>query len=229
MAPEHQASDAGRGTSNAGRGASDAGRGTFVIHALGRSRTAWLADFLTYRYWTCLHEQAIYLRQPSDIKSFLTRPRMGYAETAASFGWPLLLHANPRLTQVVINRDPLEAGAAMVASYERVGIDCNKKKMQAIFERGARVLKKISALPGTLTLSYEELETEEGCRRVFEHCLPYTWDQAWWLHMKDVHVEVDLVRMVCYYWAHQEEIEAFKASCRREMFRVMRRQTVAVN
>jgi hypothetical protein len=31
----------------------------YLIFALPRSRTAWLAHFLTYRDWTCLHEHAI--------------------------------------------------------------------------------------------------------------------------------------------------------------------------
>jgi hypothetical protein len=195
---------------------------TFVIHALGRSRTAWLAKFLTYGDWTCLHEQVIHLRRIEDIAPMFSRPRTGYAETAASFGWPLILDANPDIVQVVVGRDPDEASAAMAASYARAGIGCDAAMMRAIFARGARVLEKISALPGVLTLSYEDLDTEECCRAVFEHCLPYDWDRAWWGHMRRQHVEADLAAMVAYYWAHREGVETFKALCRREMFRTVR-------
>jgi hypothetical protein len=195
---------------------------TFVIHALGRSRTAWLSQFLTYGEWTCLHEQVIQLRQLADIKPMFSRPRTGYAETAASFGWPLLRHANPDIAQVVIERDPQDACAAMAASYAGAGIGCDLEMMRRIFERGHRVLKRISALPGVLTLSYGDLATEEGCRAVFEYCLPYQWDRAWWLQMREQHVEADLTAMVAYYWAHRDGVENFKALCKRELMRLAR-------
>ena len=197
-------------------------RPPFIIHALGRSRTAWLSEFLTYRRWLCLHEQAIYLRHPAELPILFSRPNVGYAETAASFGWPLIRHARPDIIQVVIDRDPDEAGAAMMASYDRHGLRYDPGKMGSIFDRGHRVLRKISALPDVLTLSYADLDTEAGCRAVFEHCLPYAWDRDWWLRMRDRRVEADVPAIVDYYWRNRDGVENFKRLCKVQMMHLAR-------
>lgn len=194
----------------------------FIIHALGRSRTAWLAQFLSYGEWVCRHEQAIHMREVEDIGLFFRQRKTGTVETAASFGWPLIKHFAPRVRQVVVLREPSEAIDAMQTHYRRSGIPCNGEMMRSIFHRGAKVLSRISALPDVLTLSYRDLETEDGCKRVFEFCLPYAFDRAWWAEMRERHVDTDLAKIVSYYQANREAIERFKRLCKIEMFRVVR-------
>lgn len=194
----------------------------FIIHGLGRSRTAWLAEFLTYGEWACLHEQAPKLRTMEDLKAMLAQPKHGYSETAASFGWPLILNARPDIKQVVIRRDTQDAIAAMQQNYERNGLEFDRAKLDAIFHRGAKVLERISALPGVLTLTYADLDSEEGCRRIFEFCLPYEWDREWWMKMRDTRVESDLIAIVSDYQQHRDDIEAFKSLSRRELVHLVR-------
>lgn len=200
----------------------DAAAPPFIIHGLGRSRTAWLAEFLTYGRWQCLHEQAIYLRRPEELSALFSRPRTGYCETAASFGWPLIVHARPDVVQVVIDRDPADAERAMIEHYNRVGLGFDPDTLSRVFERGAKVLRRISALPNVLTIPYEALETEDGCRRIFEACLPYVWDRGWWLKMRGRRVESNLAGIVAYYQNNQEGVEGFKRLCGRELTRLMR-------
>lgn len=193
---------------------------SFIIHALGRSRTAWLSEFLSYGNWSCLHEQAMYLRHPNEMRAFFSRPRTGYAETAASFGWPLIQQACPDMKQIVIDRHPDDAGAAMLAHCRAAGVPLDESKVAHIFERNHRVLRKIAGLPGTLSLNYRDLSTEDGCRTVFEACLPYEWDRAWWQEMDQRHVEADLRAVLSYYAANRAGIEEFKRLCRVEMFHI---------
>lgn len=195
---------------------------SFIIHALGRSRTAWLSEFLSYGTWSCLHEQAMYLRQPSELRAFFSRPRTGYAETAASFGWPLIQQACPDVQQVVIDRHPDDAASAMLAHCSAAGVPVDEAKVSHIFTRNHRVLRKIAALPGTLRLDYADLSTEAGCRAVFEACLPYEWDQAWWQKMDQRHIEADLRSVLSYFAANRDGIEEFKRLCRVEMFHIRR-------
>lgn len=195
-------------------------RPPFIIHALGRSRTAWLASFLSYGRWECLHEQAIHLREIADVERFFSRPRTGYSETAASFGWPLILHARPDTCQVVVRRDPAEAAEAMAAQYQKNGLDYDAAAMASVFKRGSAVLDRIGDLPGVLSVPYEELQTEDGCRAIFEKCLPYKWDREWWLQLRDAKIETDVPRMVRYYQENRPAIENFKRLCRRELLRL---------
>lgn len=194
----------------------------FIIHGLGRSRTAWLAEFLSYGGWTCHHEQSVYMREVADIATFFRRPRTGTAETSASFGWALIKAACPDIKQVVIVRDATEASNAMAEQYRKHDLEFDGEKLKSVFARGEKVLQKISAQHGTLTLSYSDLDAEEGCKRIFEFCLPVPFDREWWLAMKDRYVEVDLPPLVAYYQANREGIEGFKKKCKRELIRSAR-------
>lgn len=200
----------------------DGERPPFIIHGLGRSRTAWLAAFLSYGKWNCLHEQAVHLKTTDDVRKFLSRPRTGYAETAAHFGWPLIVRVRPDVRQVVIARPVREAMKAMAARYDQDGIPFDRPKMEAIFQRANKTLGKISGLPNTLTIPYDALETEDGCKLIFEFCLPYKWDCAWWLEMRDQFVESDLAGFVDRFNAERPRVDDLKRDLKRELFKIVR-------
>ncbi len=196
---------------------------SFLIYALPRSRTAWLARFLTYRDWSCGHEQAIFLRSPKEARRLLHKPCRGTVETAAGPAWRLIRHWAPELRVAVLRRPIEETVAAMIAAGERAGARYNEDKLHRAMSYGSRCMEAVSALPGALTIDYAELTTEEGCRRVFEHCLPYPFDREWWLALKDRHIEVDLPLYFQYYRSNRDGIEEFKSMCKRELIRLARR------
>ncbi len=204
----------------------DGDRPPFIVHGLGRSRTAWLAAFLSYGKWTCLHEQAVNLRSASDVREFLSKPRTGYAETAAHFGWPLIVRARPDVRQVVIARSARDAMAAMAERYEQDAIPFDRDKMERIFLRANKTLGKISGLPNTLTVAYDDLETEAGCKAVFEFCLPYKWDHAWWLNMRDQYVDSDLVGFVERFNTERSRVDEVKRDLKIELFKTVRADAV---
>lgn len=194
----------------------------FIIHALGRSRTAWLAVFLSHGKWRCFHEIAIYMRSVDDIRQFFLQPNVGTAETASSFGWPLIRHLCPNVRHIVVSRDPDEAAASMAAQYVRCGIPYDAKKLSSIFRRAAKSLGRISAVPGTVTFTHDEIGTQDGCRRIFEECTNSMFDARWWKAMRDRHVEADLRALVDYYQRHYGEVERFKKLCKTELMRLAR-------
>lgn len=199
----------------------------YIIHGLGRSRTAWLAAFLSYGRWQCLHEQAMHLHSPTDLTALFERRRTGYAETAANFGWPLIRHARPDVRHVVVKRDTEDAIQAMIAHYRANGMDLDEESLAATFRKSAAVLQRISALPNTLTVAYNDLNLEEGCRSIFEFCLPYEWDRDWWLEMREKRIESDLGAIVDYYQRHRERIDHFKRTCKRELIRLVRASEIS--
>lgn len=194
----------------------------FVIYGLCRSRTAWLSSFLSYRDWSCFHEQGLFMRTVDDIAHFANTPYIGSAETNVSLGWRLIKQANPAVKMVVIRRPVEDAHASMVSAYEKAGLELDRDKLMSILKRSERALIEISAQPGTLTVDFMDLTTEYACRDIFEFCLPYAFDRAHWLKYRDNIVQVDLKRVVNYYWQNRTVIENFKRLAKRELIRLVR-------
>lgn len=162
------------------------------------------------------------MRTLADLQTFFSGLRVGTAETGASLAWPIIRQACPQIRQIVIRRDVDEATFAMADTYYRAGIPFDVKKLTSVFRRSDRALDKISALPDTLTLAYDDLATEEGCRRIFEFCLSRPFDRDWWLAFKDRHIEADLRAVVAYYIANHQGVENFKRVCKHELVRLVR-------
>lgn len=188
----------------------------FIIYALPRSRTAWLSEFLTYGEYNCGHENAIYMRSIADIKA-LFKPNSGTVETAAAQAWRIIHHHIPGLRAAVIRRpvdevidSVLKVPLNGVATYDEI-------RLQKIMAYGDRVLKQISALPGVLTLNYSDISNEDACAALFEHCLPYEFDQPWWEWMKGRNVQANVPGIIRYYHENKSAIEGFKLTLKREL------------
>ena len=180
-----------------------------------------MASFLTYGDWTCHHEMALYMRSMDDARRLLVGAT-GCVETGAILGWRLIAHHVPGIRMAVVRRPIEDAVRAMmqvkvsgVASYD-------ESVLLAGFRRGARALDEIALQPGVLALDYADLGTKEGCAALFEHCLPYRFDDAWWERRRLENVQADVKGVLQYYFAHRAEVESFKRDCMREMSRLVR-------
>jgi hypothetical protein len=78
---------------------------------------------------------------------------------------------------------------------------------------GDRLLKKIGEETGVLCVDYRDLDTKETCARIFEHCLPYRFDEAWWESLRDKNIQVEAKEILRYYFTNREAIEGFKSQC----------------
>lgn len=192
----------------------------FIVFGLPRSRTAWLSAFLSYRDWRCFHEVAITLRSIEEIKSFLGQPRIGVAETAAAPGWKMLRHYFPEARIVVVHRPVEEVVDAMmnvdvsgIARYDPVLLERNMQRID-------RSLDRIAAEPDVLTVGYADLDREEVCAAIFEHCLPYPHDHAWWAITRRRNIQADTRQVLRYYADHRDAVERFKLLCKSEMRRL---------
>jgi GNAT superfamily N-acetyltransferase len=175
----------------------------FVVFALPRSRTAWLSRFLTYRDWQCGHDEARHCRSLDDVASWMSQPCTGTVETAAAPFWRLLERFGD--VRVVTVRRPV---ADVVASLQAVSQALwETKATTAAMQRIDRKLDQIERrLPGALSVSFAELGTEEGCRRLWEHCLPYPFDAAWHAMLAPVNIQDNLGLTIRYYMAHQPQL-----------------------
>jgi hypothetical protein len=189
----------------------------FIIYALPRSRTAWLAEFLSYKDWTCGHEQAIFLRSIDDIKRLLSLPKTGVVETAAAQAWRIIHHHVPNIKAVVIRRPIDDVMRSMVNVDLRGEAQYDLDRLRNVMEYGDRMLREIAGQPGVLSLDFDDLDTMQGCKRLFEFCLPYEFDQGWWEYMVMQNIQVDVLSVIQHYHQNKPEIEGFKKQCWREL------------
>lgn len=193
----------------------------FVIFGLPRSRTRWLAAFLTYGGWSCGHDEARHARSLDDVRSWLAQPCTGTAETAAAAFWRLLLQVCPDVRVVVIRR-PVDA---VLASTLALGIPFDVAGLAASLRRMDAKLDQIERrVAGVLSVPFADLADEAVCARVFEHCLGLAHDPAWWRALAPVNIQADLLTTIRYFNAHKAQLDKLAAVAKHRMLAAIERQ-----
>ena len=149
----------------------------YIIFALPRSRTTWLANFLTHGNQVCLHEPLASVNSLSEVNGYAH----GFADTSACLNWRRVIAQWPEAKRVVVER-PLES---VQASLKRKGAH------SPLLEHAATCL---SELPADLRIPYDSLNAR----------LPELWalvrgddfpeHRFNWL--RDVKVEPDLTSLL---------------------------------
>lgn len=172
----------------------------FVVFSLPRSRSFWLSCFLNYGDWTCGHDEIRHVRSLQDVTAWLGMSNTGTIETAAAPFWRLL----PSQTRVCVIRRPV---ADVVASMLRTGVEYDEGGLwREMRKLDAKLDQIASRVPNALSLDYADLVTEDGCARVFEHCLPYAHDRNWFAAASPLNMQVNVPAMVRYFHAHQAQL-----------------------
>lgn len=134
----------------------------FVILALPRSRTAWLATWLTYGDRRC-HHDALAIAHSRDALRRLTHGGNGLAETSG-MALPRVLHDTlPDARYLIVRRDP----AHVAASLERLGAAASR----TVVQRGVLELDKATRYlvprAPTMEVGFETLDDPQ--------CLDTVW------------------------------------------------------
>jgi hypothetical protein len=192
----------------------------FVVFSMPRSRSKWLSVFLSYGAFGCGHEELLNLRSLEDAKAWLTQPCTGTVETAVAPFWRLLLRYQPD-TRVAIVRRPV---AEVVASYMALSLGFDPATLAPLLARLDAKLTQIERrMPNVVAVTFEELGTEDGCRRVFEHCLPYPHDHAWWHAASRVNIQMDMRQCVRKYRAYEPQLTKLAKIAKQAMLADMAR------
>jgi hypothetical protein len=169
-------------------------RAPFFIVARPRSRTAWLANFLTYGPAFCLHDGLRGCGTVGDLAHKLARLGVEYPGNADP-GLPLVftkVHERfPQARYVFVTRDPEEA----LESYRLIvgdrvpseDIDAGWRRLEAAHDAMR------SALAGQhyLEVSFAELEQCAACEAVWEYCVPgHPFPRARWEMLDALRVNV---------------------------------------
>lgn len=187
----------------------------FVIFALPRCRTAWCSRFLNYGGWQCGHDELRHFRSLDDVKSWLSQPLTGTIETGAAPFWRLL----PTGVTVATIRRPIPE---VLASLRRGGLVFDDGMMARIIGRlDAKLVQITHRLPDVLATTFEELGTEAGCARLFEHCLPHAHDHAWWAHLDPINMQISLPHLQNYMASHWAQLTKLAKTARHRCLAAM--------
>ena len=190
----------------------------FIVFGLPRSRTYWLSRFLTYRNWTCAHDEARHMRSIEDVKSWLSLDYVGCSETSAAPYWRLVRRFRPDARVVVVRRPVAEVVESLLAT----GIGFDRQVLTANLRHYDARLDQIAArVPGALSVTFDELKGEQACARLFEHCLPFPHDHDWWSRMAALRMVGDVPALLRYGTAFARQLARADASCRQEIRRML--------
>ena len=163
----------------------------FLILALPRSRTVWLSHLLTYGPARCEHD---FIAQCGTINQFVgafgPQGLAGSCETAAMLGWKVIKLRMPTARLVLVRRPLDEVAKSLRQACLEVGIDLPVP--MAELELRDSMLDALARVPGVKSFDFIELEDEQACKWIFEHCLETQWDREHWQRLAQVNIQVDL-------------------------------------
>ena len=186
----------------------------FVVFGLPRSRTAWLARFLTYGDWVCGHEELRHMRSLDDVKAWFSQACIGTAETAGAPWWRLLERFAPGARVLVVRR-PVNDVVESLMSIP--GCTFDRARLNADMRALDHKLDQIEArLPNVMSVNFADLEAETACAMAFEHCLGVPHDRDHWARWAPVNVQCDMPAMMRYYQAYAPALEKLGAIARHQ-------------
>lgn len=156
----------------------------FFITGLPRSRTAWLANFLTFGASFCYHEGLLGCRSLDDLyrkMDALKRPVCGDADTALLHFVSRLREENPEAEIVLIVRSLVD----VTLSHARLGAPTTHlMASQAKLEEARPYCSRV--------IAYDSLGDEQTVKGLYTSLTGLSWSHARWTLLRDTVVQMDL-------------------------------------
>lgn len=175
----------------------------FVVMAMPRARSFWLSKFLAPPGRSCGHEELRHARNLADVTRWLGQPWTGTVETAAAPWWRTLRRMAPEAKLAIVRREPED----VVDSFARMRLDFNLENLRHQCHRLAAKLDQVALrCPEALVVDFEDLELEDCCAEVFEHCTGIEHSPDWWRWHHETRLEGDIIGLLRYLVAFAEPI-----------------------
>lgn len=145
----------------------------FIILGLPRSMTAWVSCFLTCGEVFCQHELAPYVAYDDaahEVATDLIRqpfPVSGICDSGMLPYWEGLMEELPHARFVWIDRPEVDC----INSLHGIGLDA-PAAIATIFSRSYE-REQIKSHPQIEQFTFDELQTEDGARRLWNYCAPH--------------------------------------------------------
>ena len=161
----------------------------FFILCLPRSRSAWLANFLTYGPSFCFHEGLIGC---SDTKALRRKMEtsgtsiVGNSDCGNIFFIDEIMKEFPDARLVVVRRDVEESVQSVMAmgeAFSEVGV----------IRTADNLLQNLRYQ--SLVIDFDELN-EDGCRTIWEYCTHTEFNRLRWEMLDPLIIHIDEVKKV---------------------------------
>lgn len=176
----------------------------FIVFALPRSRTAWVAYYLAQNKRLVGHDIGIWCKNPEDFFANFEAGMVGTVETGAMIGWGLIKERLPHARFAVIRR-PVDG---VKRSLGQFGIIPNAGEMEA----RDRMLDEISAYPGVLSVTFSGMYEAQARGALYEHCLQEPYDGLWDAEIAGRNIQIDVFERMRRLAENQVGIAELKAS-----------------
>lgn len=160
----------------------------FIVFALPRSRTAWMANLLTYGDTYCHHDVHNGFASIIDLIRFLAVPQAGTVDSALALLWSEISRCAPMGRYAVVRR-PIE-------DVRRSALAVGLPVPDGVLERLDRALAQVERRRDVLRLTYDELDTYEGCAALFEHCLDRPLPHHRWAKYAKTNIQIPVPLMM---------------------------------
>jgi len=158
----------------------------FFILGTPRSRTAWLAKFLSSPDRRCDHEPSMGFRSADDLAAYVARPVAAAADSLLTLRWRAIREHSPEAIIVVVRRPIDEVTRSFLA--QGVGGDVLDARLRALsVEVDALVASGVD-----MVVDYAELVREETCEFIYAMCHGRMPHPLRWRALEAVHIEADV-------------------------------------
>jgi hypothetical protein len=156
------------------------------------------------------------MRSLDDCATWFTQPDIGTVETAAAPFWRIF----PRGIRIVTVRRPV---MDVYASVVRAVPNCDLSTVATLVLAADRKLDQIEArCQNVLSVRFDDLVDETTCARVFEHCLPYPHDHAWWASWDAQPVSGNLPAQIRYAQAYLPQLQKLAGAAKHRILADMK-------
>ncbi len=159
----------------------------FFVVALPRSRTAWLSTFLGYQGRRVGHDLIVRCDSIAEFDEAMTR-HDGTCETGAAMGWKLIRTMWPKSKIIVVNR-PIDE---IVKSCAVKGLAVDRQ----VLEERQVMLQMLSRCAGVHSVDFDDLNSSDVCKWIFEHLLEIEFDKQWWMDLRHKNIQIDFAKRV---------------------------------
>jgi hypothetical protein len=146
----------------------------FFVTGLPRSRTGWLANFLTSQGALCVHEGLIHGVDPA--LRWLTRGgpnvRRGLSDSILPLYWTEVFQPFSSFRLVIVERDPEECWESLLDFLELNEVRVARVELEARFASVSAHLRDMIMFCPHVLVKFEELNEPEALLDIWEHCLP---------------------------------------------------------
>lgn len=159
----------------------------FVILGSPRSRTAWLAEFLSWGGWTVHHEPSVHFKHISDIKPFLI-PNVGIVDSMLTLRWRDILRIRPDTRIAIVWRPQRD----VLTSVSKIAPGADLEPVAAIL---GLLWAEVQAMRQEIDVPlflFDDLRRRGTMDTLERYCTQRSTGSKRWREWKDINIQKNL-------------------------------------